>query len=230
MQEYPHLEQLFGAYFHQDWTEEGEDWPDIVRLYLDDSGTGVAAPTGAELRRLLDEHPSDDVLETLLDTTFGCCYMPRPDLGGPTVRGWLRELCRMLEAEVEAEIWREPVETFFDAFVEAFRTFDGAHIAERYQAPYLAAHVDAPADCFAEHTEIGLYFQRVVDDYHAQGCRSCRYHELEYFPMGKAAVVATVTWELLDASGKVVTAWRESYNLAHDGKALKVFCSVDHAS
>ena len=28
---YPWLRHLFGAYFHQDWDTEGEDWPDIVR-------------------------------------------------------------------------------------------------------------------------------------------------------------------------------------------------------
>lgn len=118
---------------------------------------------------------------------------------------------------------------FFDEFVDAFRTFDGNVVAQRYSSPYLAAHVDETLDCFTNHSEIARYFQGVLDDYHARGCRSCRYADLEVVPLGEAGVLGTVTWELLHEDGSVLSRWRESYNMARSGEGLKVFCSVDHA-
>ncbi len=37
---------------------------------------------------------------------------------------------------------------FFDAFVRAFESFDGARVAERYSAPYLALQADGSSQCF----------------------------------------------------------------------------------
>ncbi|HMP03887.1 MAG TPA: hypothetical protein PKD86_09345 [Gemmatales bacterium] len=124
---------------------------------------------------------------------------------------------------------RAAVLDFFDEFVKAFRTFDGKVIAQRFLSPYLAAHTDGTSDCFAQPAEIASYVQKIVDEYHAKGCRSCRYSDLEVVSMGEARVLGTVTWELLHEDGSVLSRWRESYNLARGGAGLKVFCSVDHA-
>lgn len=118
---------------------------------------------------------------------------------------------------------------FFNDFVDAFRSFDGEVIAQRYLTPYLASHVGKPSDCFTTQSAIAEYFQGIVDEYHQKGCRSCRYEELEVVPLGEASVLATVSWELLHEDGRVLSRWRESYNLARDGEGLKVFCSIDHA-
>jgi catechol 2,3-dioxygenase-like lactoylglutathione lyase family enzyme len=117
---------------------------------------------------------------------------------------------------------------FFDDFVVAFRTFDGNRIAERYLAPYLAMRADGSAAVFASGVETGRYFQSVLDDYRARGCRACRYHGLTTAAIGPAAVVATVTWELLSAGDAVVSTWRESYNLWLVDGAFKVYASTDH--
>ncbi|CAN7564337.1 hypothetical protein [Rhizobacter sp. LjRoot28] len=118
---------------------------------------------------------------------------------------------------------------FFDDFVEAFGSFDGATIAARYHAPYLAFHAAGSADVFATSAEIAAYFRRVVDAYYARGCRSCRYEDLRVTPLGAHAAVATVQWELLDADGGSCGSWRESYNLCRVGDRLKAYCSTDHA-
>lgn len=119
---------------------------------------------------------------------------------------------------------------FFDEFVEAFRTFDGRVIAQRYCAPYLAFHAPGAADVFMSSAETAAYFQRIVDGYHAQGCRSCRYQDMTVVPLGRDSVLATVTWELLAADNSVVVAWRESYNLCRVDGRLMVFASTDHAA
>lgn len=120
------------------------------------------------------------------------------------------------------------VAAFFDAFVEAFQTFDGPLIARRYLAPYSALHAGGIVECFSTPAEIASYFQKVVDGYRSQGCRSCRYGELEVVSMGQACVLGTVTWELLLEDGSVLQSWRESYNLARTEGGLRVFATVDH--
>lgn len=119
---------------------------------------------------------------------------------------------------------------FFDEFAAAFRQFNGALIASRYVAPYLAMNADGSARVFGEHEEIGRYFQSVVDAYHQEGCRACRYTALHVVPLGQRCSLATLTWELLREDGSVLSAWRESYNLLRMDDCLRIFTSVDHAA
>jgi len=118
---------------------------------------------------------------------------------------------------------------FFDEFTAVFPTFDGAQIALRYAAPYLAIHADGSSDLFPTTESIASYFQRIVDGYRNSGCHSCWYRHLEIVPMGGTAVLGTVTWELLRSDGSVLAVWRESYNLAYLSGRLKAFVSVDHS-
>jgi hypothetical protein len=125
----------------------------------------------------------------------------------------------------------ELTRSFFDQFVVAFRTFDGREIARRYHAPYLALHENGSIDCFVAHADIARYFQDVVDGYYRQGCRSCRYRDLGVVALGRRSALATVTWDLLEEDGNVLTSWRESYNLTLvDEGSLRVIASVDHVA
>ena len=119
---------------------------------------------------------------------------------------------------------------FFDDFVEAFRSFDGSTIARRYLTPYLAFHAHGSTDLFGSHAEIAEYFQRIVDAYYADGCRSCRYADMQVFPLGQECAIGTVTWQLLSETSSVLTAWRESYNLFLVAGEFQVFTSTDHVT
>ena len=120
-------------------------------------------------------------------------------------------------------------ETFFVEFDAAFASFDGAVLAARYSPPYLAVRTDGTSETFPSGEAIARYFQKVLDDYHRGGCRSCRHKALDMIPVGSAAVFATVTWELLGHDDSVVTTWRESYNLVRYGYKLRAVASMDHA-
>lgn len=122
------------------------------------------------------------------------------------------------------------VRAFFDEFVEAFRSFNGNTIAQRYLVPYLAFHNHSSARVFLSSAETGEYFQRIIDEYHAKGCRLCRYENLAVVPIGKECALATVTWELLAENQGVISAWQESYNLCLVEGRFMVFTSTDHAS
>lgn len=117
---------------------------------------------------------------------------------------------------------------FFDAFVGAFESFNGSMIAERYLAPYLAFHTHGSAQVFMSSAEIGSYFQKIVDECHAKGCRCCRYKDLAILPLGRECALGTVTWELLSEELAVVGAWRESYNLCLVDGRFMIFASTDH--
>ncbi len=47
-------------------------------------------------------------------------------------------------------------------------------------------------------------------------------------PMGRDAVLATVTWHLLKADGSLLATWRQSYSLALGGPKTLVFASAMH--
>jgi hypothetical protein len=120
------------------------------------------------------------------------------------------------------------VAAFFDAFVQAFPSFDGKKIAERYAAPYLALNGEGVLTLLPTQADIASYFQTVLDNYAAQGCRSCRYLELEVLAVGSKSGIGTVTWEMLGKDGKVLSSWRESYNFMRTENGLRIFSSTDH--
>lgn len=119
---------------------------------------------------------------------------------------------------------------FFEGFNAVFATFSGRRIAERYVAPYLAVRSDGSSEVFNTAESIAAYFQRIVDSYHARGCRVCTYKDLTIVPIGTAAALGTVTWELCRVDGTPVTSWRESYNLVLLDGRMKAAASVDHAA
>lgn len=123
------------------------------------------------------------------------------------------------------------VQRFFDDFVAAFSAFNGPRIAERYGVPYVAVDAQGTWRRFGSAGETGDYFAGVVTQYHSEGCRSCRYRDLEVLDLGPSGALATVTWELLREDGSVLSSWRESYTLVRgaDGP-LSIAASADHAS
>jgi hypothetical protein len=120
--------------------------------------------------------------------------------------------------------------TFFDEFVKAFRSFDGKQIAQRYLCPYLAFHTAQSTQVFMSAEETASYFQKIVDEYYANGCRACRYKDMSVLPLGNECAIGMVTWELLAEDQSVVSAWRESYNLCLVEGRFMVFASTDHAA
>jgi hypothetical protein len=87
---------MFGAYFHQDWDTEGNDWPNLVRNFARDTTAAEREATAAEIGRLLADFPDDAALAHELFCDLDCAYDPRPDLGGPTVRKWLGQIAAFL--------------------------------------------------------------------------------------------------------------------------------------
>jgi hypothetical protein len=88
---------MFGAYFHQDWDTEGDDWPDLVCNYLGDTSIDAAA-TADEIDRLLAEGDTEERLAERLLHEFGCYYYVHHEAAGPGFRAWLGQVASMLRA------------------------------------------------------------------------------------------------------------------------------------
>ena len=122
----------------------------------------------------------------------------------------------------------ENVKEFFDRFVEDFPSFDGSVIATRYTAPYTAVTSDGELWQCSDPVEVEAYFQGLLDRHLSQGVLSLKYSDYECQKVGKSNYFATVTWSMLGAENKVVSTWRESYNLVNTPTGLKIFTSIDH--
>ncbi|MEK6260191.1 MAG: contact-dependent growth inhibition system immunity protein [Planctomycetota bacterium] len=96
---YPRLWHMFGAFFHQDWDTEGDDWPDLICNFAQGQSQDELEATAVELDRLLNEITDATALEQELFHVLGCEYDPRPDLGGPTLREWLGQVASFLRQE-----------------------------------------------------------------------------------------------------------------------------------
>jgi len=87
------LDQFFGAYFHQDWDLEADDWQGIVDNFA------RANPTAEAQRQIAQE--IDDVrtarsepdLTQFLIRGVGVCYDPRPEV---TFKEWLGQVAARL--------------------------------------------------------------------------------------------------------------------------------------
>ena len=123
---------------------------------------------------------------------------------------------------------RGSVSAFFDLFVDAFRSFNGARVAELYSVPVVALRGDGVVQLLQSRSEIERFFQAALDRYHRDGCRTCRCKDLDVVPLGSRSVLGSVTWELLSQEGHVVKEWRQSYNLVRVETDWRVFASTYH--
>ncbi len=120
------------------------------------------------------------------------------------------------------------IKEFFDWFVHDFSSFDGALIATRYQAPYLAVTSDGAVWECAAPSDLVEYFQSLLDKHSADGVIYTKYEDLEVTPIGRSCFLASVTWTMMNDAGDPISSWRESYNLIKTNDGLKIFTSIDH--
>lgn len=118
---------------------------------------------------------------------------------------------------------------YFDRFVQAFATFDGIKVAALFAAPVVAVRADGTSVGLATQEDVVRYYQSALDKYRGEGCASCRWSDLKVTTMGRAAMLAAVTWQLLKADGAVITEWRQSYALRRlDGGDPRTFACASH--
>jgi len=118
---------------------------------------------------------------------------------------------------------------FFDRFVAAFASFDGAEVAALFAVPGVAHRRDGSLVALTTRADVLAYYQSALDGYHRDGCRAARWSELAVTPMGRRSLLAAVTWELLREDGGAQVRWRQSYALSLTADGPKVFAASMHA-
>lgn len=122
----------------------------------------------------------------------------------------------------------DAVEAFFYRFTEAFATFEAANVAALFATPGVALRKDGGVVALTTRDDVLRYYQAALDRYRTGGCTTCGWSHLETTPMGRGALLATVSWHLLRADGSVLAAWRQSYCLAMAGPEPLIFASAMH--
>ncbi len=89
----PALEQLMGAYLHQDYDLVGDVW-DNVDVFVARS-PNLAPLLPAEVTWALQAFPNESELEAFLDR-LGCQLLPEEEDGG--YRGWLTKMAERVAA------------------------------------------------------------------------------------------------------------------------------------
>ena len=118
---------------------------------------------------------------------------------------------------------------FFDRFVVAFATFDPAVIADLFATPGVALRRDGSLVALTTREDVIRYYRAATEGYHRNGCRSCRWADLQVTGSGSRSMLAAVTWDLLHENGSIMTTWRQSYYLTESEAGLTAFASASHA-
>lgn len=95
MQSYPALDQLMGAYFHQDWPEEASDSDGVIDLFIANEPES-ARRLPAEIEAVLSEFPDELNLRAFILEDLGACYLA--DVDGGTYRQWLTQIADRVRA------------------------------------------------------------------------------------------------------------------------------------
>lgn len=88
----PALEQLMGAYFHQDWELFGSTHMEVVDYFVEDD-PDLAATLPAEIALVLERLPSDTAVHQYLDS-LGCQILIRSEDG---YREWLADIAARVQ-------------------------------------------------------------------------------------------------------------------------------------
>lgn len=95
MSDYPGLEQLVTAYFHQDWVVDYPDARSVVSAFVREDDRATFVP--GEIKLLLTAM-DDEALHRLIMEEYVCGYPP--DSAGKTVREWLTQVAEQITHEL----------------------------------------------------------------------------------------------------------------------------------
>jgi hypothetical protein len=87
------LEQLFGAYFHQDWELDHASWQAVAEQFVEDSGAHLTEHVAIKLSELSESLVSDYEIGQAVQA-MGCYYWPGSEVG---YRSWLQQLAAHLQ-------------------------------------------------------------------------------------------------------------------------------------
>jgi ketosteroid isomerase-like protein len=120
------------------------------------------------------------------------------------------------------------IEAFFEAYNEAFASFDGHRIAALYHLPTVTMRGDGSIHCLRSREELARFFQGVADTYRKDGYAGSRFEGLQVSPIGGRSALATLDWKMSRGDGSLIREWRQSYNLVRVVSGWEILVSTFH--
>lgn len=90
--------QLFGCYFHQDWTDEFNTDAEALAAIAKHEPKTQLAKAIREIDALLASSPDEQELRTIVIEQMGCFF--EPSVIGMTYRAWLSQVAQRLNEHI----------------------------------------------------------------------------------------------------------------------------------
>lgn len=94
---FPHLSNLMGAYFHQDWDLEFSTYQEVLAYFINVTFEEDRIKTIKELKELLSLNLDEEQLHDFLVNELHCDYSPLPELSHTE---WLLEVLKTIEGSI----------------------------------------------------------------------------------------------------------------------------------
>ncbi len=88
------LEHFFSAYFHEDWVLEGDNWEDIVKLYISHNQKSDIEALSDQIEILISEIASKKYDSSVLQKQLGCYNLP--EVEDLSATDWLSGISQLL--------------------------------------------------------------------------------------------------------------------------------------
>ena len=108
--------------------------------------------------------------------------------------------------------------------------FDGDEIARLYCVATVTVRGDGSIHCLQSREELARFFQGVLDTYKSHGQAGTTMHDLMVVPIGDRSALVSMTWKAVDADGRPIREWRQSYNLVCLADGWRILVSTFHLS
>lgn len=123
----------------------------------------------------------------------------------------------------------EQLAAFFLRYATAFDHRNWSVFTSLLYEPVLTVRSDGSVRCLHSRDEAQEFFEKVADDWRAEGY--CRFaaSNFEIIPLGIRSLLATLDWEMLRENGSQMRVWRQSYQLLKTDNDWKVLAFTYHA-
>ncbi|SFP22473.1 hypothetical protein SAMN04488056_1353 [Cohaesibacter marisflavi] len=68
------IKQFFGAYFHQDWDIDGDNWEQVIATYLETNDVNEIRNLTVQIDNLIQDIRSNKVDENTFPSNYDCEY------------------------------------------------------------------------------------------------------------------------------------------------------------
>jgi hypothetical protein len=116
---------------------------------------------------------------------------------------------------------------FFSEYAERYMASDLDAIDAVYEAPLLAVR-EGRAIHLPDRAAVREHLTELMAAYSAAGAARADIAELDVVPLGESVALATVRWQVLEASGTLLRDFKSTYQLLRGDEGWRILSYVNH--